>query len=293
MLSKETIMKKCANCFEQNTDGATNCVICGEVLPVAQVGEEAPTEAKGTGLLELDRAISETEIKQLYDAGPIEPEAAKKILERAQADPKKFLEETGPLQLVELAKEPEATPDPVADPIEKARESLVASLMTVDGVKSATVEVIGSRVNPDPIAELCEKAQENVGIVIASPPEYIGEFPIKAAIEVYHDSVLFVAHTHPIVNDITLIGREDPQRDVFPDIDLAKLEGVSASNASREHLRILRQGNKFFLYVYPGSTGTQVNKEIIDESRYGKKFEIQIGDRIILGGKVRLKLIKQ
>lgn len=248
-------MKQCANCLEQNTDGATNCVICGEGLPVAQVGEEAPTEAKGTGLLELDRAISETEITQLYEAGPIEPEAAKKILEQAQADPKKFLEETGPLQLVELAKEPEAT--------------------------------------PDPIAELCKKAQENIGVVTASPPEYIGEFPVKTAIEVYHDSEAKVVHTHVIVNDITLIGREDPQRDVFPDIDLAKLEGVSASNASREHLRILRQGNKFFLYIYRGSTGTQVNKEIIDESRYGKKFEIQIGDRVILGGKVRLKLIKQ
>jgi hypothetical protein len=259
-------MKQCANCLEQNTDGATNCVICGEGLPVAQVGEEAPQEAKGTGLLELDRAISETEIKTLYDAGPIDPEAAKKIIEQAQADPKKVLEETGPPHLVELAKEPEVIPDPVADPIEKARESLVASLMTVDGVKSATVEVIGSN---------------------------IGEFPTKAAIEVYHDSVLLVVYTHPIVNDITLIGREDPQRDVFPDIDLAKLEGVSAGHASREHLRVLRQGDKFFLYIYRGSTGTQVNKEIIDEARYGKKFEIQIGDRIILGGKVRLKLIKQ
>lgn len=215
-------MKQCKNCLEQNTDGATNCVICGEGLPVAQVGEEAPVEeAKGTGLLELDRAISETEVKTLYDAGPIDPEAAKKLLEQAQADPKKFLEETGPLQLVEIA-----------------------------DLK-------------------------------------------KAAIEVYHDSEAKVVHTHVIVNDITLIGREDPQRDVFPDIDLAKIEGVSASNASREHLRILRQGDKFFLYIYRGSTGTQVNKEIIDEARYGKKFEIQIGDRIILGGKVRLKLIKQ
>jgi hypothetical protein len=228
-------MKQCANCLEQNTDGATNCVICGEGLPVAQVN---------------------------------------------------------PLD------------EPLPAPVE-TREA-------------APIEIVPLVETPAPVAELIEKAQENIGVVTASPPEYIGEFPgekivdpkkfleetgplrlveiadlSKAAIEVYHDSEAKLVHTHVIVNDITLIGREDPQRDVFPDVDLAKLEGVSASNASREHLRILRQGNKFFLYIYRGSTGTQVNKEIIDESRYGKKFEIQIGDRIILGGKVRLKLIKQ
>jgi hypothetical protein len=212
---EETAMKQCANCLEQNTDGATNCVICGEGLPVAQVGEEAP-QAVVEEVLSLTEKVEEEKVEEVPKALPA-----------------------------------------------------------------------------DPVVELVEKAQENIGVVVASPPEYIGEFPVKTAVEVYHDSEAKLVHTHVIVNDITLIGREDPQRDVFPDVDLAKLEGVSASNASREHLRILRQGNKFFLYIYRGSTGTQVNKEIIDESRYGKKFEIQIGDRIILGGKVRLKLIKQ
>lgn len=211
-------MKQCANCLEQNTDGATNCVICGEGLPVAQVNP-------------LDEPLP----------API---------------PGAETREAAPIEIVPIVESPA----------------------------------------PEHAAELPEKAQENIGAVAMPPPECIGELAlawIQAAIEVYHDSEAKVVHTHAIVNDITLIGREDPQRDVFPDIDLAKLEGVSAGNASREHLRILRQGNKFFLYIYRGSTGTQVNKEIIDEARYGKKFEIQIGDRIILGGRVRLKLIKQ
>jgi len=217
-------MKQCANCLEQNTDGATNCVICGEGLPVAQVN-------------------------------PLDEPLPAPILE---AETK----EAAPIEIVPLVESP--APEPVAELTKKAQDSFL--LIRTDGADTA------------------------------SPPECVGElFPgwIKAAIEVYHDSEAKVVHTHVIVNDITLIGREDPQRDVFPDIDLAKLEGVSAGHASREHLRILRQGDKFFLYIYRGSTGTQVNKEIIEEARYGKKFEIQIGDRIILGGKVRLKLIKQ
>jgi len=95
-----------------------------------------------------------------------------------------------------------------------------------------------------------------------------------------------------LVNDVTLIGREDPQRDLFPALDLGKLtdRGVSVTRVSRQHLRLLRQGDRYFLFIYRGSTGTQVNKELVDESCYGKRFEIQVGDRIILGGQVRLKL---
>jgi pSer/pThr/pTyr-binding forkhead associated (FHA) protein len=43
--------------------------------------------------------------------------------------------------------------------------------------------------------------------------------------------------------------------------------------------------------VLRGTTGTQVNKERIEEKQYNKKIEIQLGDRVILGGKVRMKLV--
>jgi pSer/pThr/pTyr-binding forkhead associated (FHA) protein len=111
---------------------------------------------------------------------------------------------------------------------------------------------------------------------------------------VFHDKEPRVVHTHPVVNDITLVGREDPQRDVFPDLDLGKLPAgeVSSGHASRQHLRLLRQGSRYYLYVYKGSTGTQVCDRMVDPAQYGKRFEIQVGDRIILGGKVRMKLAR-
>lgn len=190
-------MKKCNNCLESNSDGATNCVICGEALPVDQIDGNKDT-------------VKEVSVVVVALPPPAEPP-------------------------------PEVTP-PVEEP----------------------------KIEPPP-AE-----------------------PVRAAIEVYHDNELRIVHVHELVNDITLIGREDPQRDVFPDLDFAKLEdlGVNAKRVSREHLRILQQSGHYFLYIYRGSTGTQVNKEVIDESRYNKKFEIQLGDRIILGGQIRLKLVK-
>ena len=125
----------------------------------------------------------------------------------------------------------------------------------------------------------------------ATPP------PVKGSviIQVFHDSEPTVVHTHPVVNDITLIGREDPRRDIFPDLDLGTLadKGVSATRVSRQHLRLLRRSDQYYLFVYRGSTGAQVNNKLIDDSFYGKRFSIEVGDRIILGGKVRLKLTRQ
>jgi len=207
-------MKKCENCFEENTDGATHCVICGEPMVV---GVMAQIEAI------LDRA-PET---------PIDP----------------------PLEIPVCIDVPAPIPDSVP----------VSETVFVEAVL------------PDPEALL--PALESV--------------PIKAALEIYHDTEPRVVYVFDIVNDITLIGREDPQMDIFPDLDLSKLEtqGISAKSVSREHLRLLRQGNKFFLFVLRGTTGTQVNKERIEEKQYNKKIEIQLGDRVILGGKVRMKLV--
>ena len=111
-------------------------------------------------------------------------------------------------------------------------------------------------------------------------------------LQIFHDEQPEIVHQHEVVNDITLIGREDAQRDVFPDLDLTPLaeQGVSVNSVSRQHLRLLRNNGRYFLFIYRGTTGTQVCKDVIDPSRYGQRFEIKVGDRIILGGKVRMKL---
>jgi hypothetical protein len=202
-------MKRCENCFEQNNDGATHCVICGEVLDVAQIDNTA-----------------------------------------------KFV------------------PPIIADPNSIEPKNMLNPACTTIAEGSPTVIIA-----PD--------IAESTSVQEAPKEEKLSQ----VAIEVYHTSEHKVLHTHILINDITLIGREDPERDIFPDLDISKISDVVSSYVSREHLRVLRQGDKFFLYIYHGSTGTQVNKEIIPESQYGKKFEIQLGDRIILNGFVRLKLV--
>ena len=125
-------------------------------------------------------------------------------------------------------------------------------------------------------------------VLPAGPPE---PSPGSLALAIYHDEEPRVVHYHPIETDTLLIGREDPARHVFPDIDLDSLsqDGVSAHHVSRQHARLTRRRVHLELEVLPGSTGTQVNRSLL---RGGDAIPVHAGDRIILGGKVRMKLIQ-
>jgi len=102
--------------------------------------------------------------------------------------------------------------------------------------------------------------------------------------------------THWIESDVTLIGREDPQRDIFPDLDLGKVPGVFSQGVSRQHLRLLRttEGDKvvYKLFIFKGSTGTQLGADVIDPRLYGHRIAVELGSVIVLGGRVWLKLVR-
>ena len=57
-------MKRCDNCFEENSDGATNCVICGESLAVPQSGEP------------VDSSSQLSQFDESYDEGGIEEDSS-------------------------------------------------------------------------------------------------------------------------------------------------------------------------------------------------------------------------
>lgn len=111
------------------------------------------------------------------------------------------------------------------------------------------------------------------------------------AIAVYHDVEPRIMAWFPVETDMTLVGREDAKRGIFPDVDLGRIErdAVQAERVSREHLRILRRPGGLTVEVLPGSTGTQLNKTLLPE---GASSPLRPGDRLILGGRVRLKLVQ-
>lgn len=122
----------------------------------------------------------------------------------------------------------------------------------------------------------------------AAPPEPPAG---SVALAVYHDTVPHIVAYFVVETDTMLIGREDPGQGIFPDLDLERLAryGVGASHVSRRHARLTRCAGELTLVALAGSTGTQLNRQLL---RGGERATVRPGDRIILGGRVRMKLMR-
>lgn len=93
----------------------------------------------------------------------------------------------------------------------------------------------------------------------------------------------------PIDKDVTLIGRSDPVRGDFPDLDLsALLEPDAARRISRKHAVLLRsrENGTYTLRPLVKNTGTQIEHTLAEDL---KDYPLSEGTRIVLGGSVRMK----
>lgn len=96
-------------------------------------------------------------------------------------------------------------------------------------------------------------------------------------------------HYCTINKDVTIIGRSDPVRGDFPDLDLADLfETAISRRISRKHAMVLRSrtAGTYSLRPLGGNTGTQIEKELATALQ---DYPLTAGTRLILGGVVRLK----
>lgn len=114
----------------------------------------------------------------------------------------------------------------------------------------------------------------------------------STALALYHDTEPRVLGYLVLRGDVCVLGREDAAAGLFPELDLSGVTtpGASITHASRRHATLLRgpQG-RITLVAERRTTGTQVNRTLVAD---GERVELQIGDRIILGGRVRLKLVQ-
>jgi len=98
-----------------------------------------------------------------------------------------------------------------------------------------------------------------------------------------------VVQYFPLTKDATLIGRLDPVAGAYPDIDLEEwLDRALTRKISRQHALILRgrAQKTYALRPLAGNTGTQLETEMVLPLH---DYPLQPGQRLILGGTVRLK----
>ncbi len=96
-------------------------------------------------------------------------------------------------------------------------------------------------------------------------------------------------HFFPLRKDVLLIGRQDPVRGTFPDVNLDDwLDPASARKISRKHAVVLhtRADDSFHLRPLAGNTGTQIEQDMVEPL---KDYPLRPGTRLILGGCARFK----
>jgi hypothetical protein len=99
-------------------------------------------------------------------------------------------------------------------------------------------------------------------------------------------------HYCAIDKDVIIVGRSDPVRGDFPDLDLSEFfDAATARKISRKHALILRSRDSqtYLLRPLGGNTGTQIEHEIAEPLH---DYPLTLGTRMILGGAVRLKFEK-
>ena len=83
----------------------------------------------------------------------------------------------------------------------------------------------------------------------------------------------------PAQTDI-VIGRQDPEREVYPDIDLSA-QGSVASSVSRQHARLFVQDNQVFVEDLNSTNSTFLNRLRLQP---GQRYLLNQGDELRLGG---------
>ncbi len=120
----------------------------------------------------------------------------------------------------------------------------------------------------------------------ASEPEAAG-----AARLVVYSADRQPIHTLVLDRDVTRVGRNDPVRGDFVELDVSRLfDAETARKVSRKHCLVLRsrETQTYVLRPLAHNTGTQVGNELAEELT---DYPLTDGTRIVLGGVVRMKFV--
>jgi hypothetical protein len=79
-----------------------------------------------------------------------------------------------------------------------------------------------------------------------------------------------------------ILGRRDPDRGIYPDVDLSD-QGSVSNSVSRQHARLLAQGKQIFVEDLNSTNSTYLNRQRLQP---GQRYLLSEGDELRLGGVV-------
>jgi len=77
-----------------------------------------------------------------------------------------------------------------------------------------------------------------------------------------------------------ILGRRDPDRAIYPDVDLSD-QGTVSNSVSRQHARLLVQENQIYVEDLNSTNSTYLNRQKLQP---GQRYLLKDGDELRLGG---------
>ena len=182
----------------------------------------------------------------------------------------------------EIVQEPEHLSDP------EYKEASKSTGSTIDGTCPICGEKYGD-LSEDPFCSNCGQylltiPEEEVSTLETGPmkaeapeEEILVPMEVKGRLVVSNtDKEIFF----PDGQQEVMIGRTDPERNIFPDIDLTSFGG-SAAGVSRRHVRIMVQASQMMIQDLGSTNFTYLNKSKLDPNQ---SYPLNNGDEIRMAG---------
>ncbi len=286
-------MKLCPICETENKPQATHCEVCGERLAPPAPGQTlAPEES----VMAQIKATPPPPAPSPTQATPASPAAAGAFVKEeaappAQAPPPKKAISDADLEAAFAALKGRVDSGDVPEDV---LTGTLSDLPPLAPPASATPSAPASSATPAPAQVDRRPPPPTPPPALPTPPPAAPvrrepEPPPRIISSGMPDARLVVyqnkqpAHTHPIVNDETLIGRYDPLSGSYPDLDVTEFD--KDGRTSRKHVYIYRNNRDYFLYPISNG-GTQLGQEIVE---MGQRKQLKDGDVIILAASLAMK----
>ena len=242
--------KTCPECGSVNLPSETMCDQCGCALQDAQTAVDAP--------------------------GNLCPNCSKPLEEGI-----KFCDGCGAdlSQSVETAQQ--EAPEPLPDVVSPEVEAIPEAKPTVDTPEPEPS--VPKQKQAEPVAE---KAVPETKVQDSIPPAEMAPQTTRSMAETWKLSTVEGFHLgkeYLLFKDEMLLGRQDPEEDIYPDIDL---EDQDDGYISRKHALLRRNGSGFTVEDLGGENGTLVNQRPIPPFKPSQLAEGQV----VRIGKVGLML---
>jgi predicted amidophosphoribosyltransferase len=179
------------------------------------------------------------------------------------------------VQLAPVASTPPPAPTPVSQAVGSAAQAKALDRCPTCGFRTNSEDAFCQNCGA-PISSSAAAIQSEASAPLTEPAtvEELSKLAIKLVVQTSNEAILL-----DLERDEWLVGRSDPVRGIFPEVDLVS-HGGEKCGVSRRHARLIAQGGQRFISDLNSTNFTFLNGEKLQS---GRLYPLKHGDEIRFG----------